>query len=77
VERLGSRFRAKSQAAFALALANDLSEELALGAITPVQMNFAAQSLRTKSRLIEFCWVAVSLEILFEKAGSVETLTLA
>jgi hypothetical protein len=43
--------------------------------MTPVQMNFVAQSFNTNRRLIEFCWVAFSFEALAENDGSVETLT--
>ena len=75
MERLESRLSAKSQAAFALALAIDLSDELAFGAMTPVQMNFVAQSFNTNRRLIEFCWVALNFEALEENDGSVDTLT--
>jgi hypothetical protein len=52
-----------------------LSDELALGAMTPVQMNFVAQSFNTNRRLIEFCWVAFSFEALAGNDGRVETLT--
>ena len=75
MERLGFCFFAKSQAALARAVAKDFSVLVALEEMMPLQTNFVVQPLRINSRLIEFCWVALSFEDFALKDGKVADLT--